>query len=127
MKKELIKTFKIIFLGLILSAGLGLAFSQPTAGFPNGNTYGPIDVSSNPQSKGGSGTPLPNSLLNINGNLSANALAVFGNTNILGNSSPGSGTLQVGSLNPTSSAASVCTDSAGKLKICGTSSQSQSQ
>ena len=51
--KNIKQSFKIIFLGLLLSGGLALAFTAPATSFPNGNTDEPINVGSSNQYKSG--------------------------------------------------------------------------
>jgi len=109
MKKNYKQSIKIIILGLILSAGISLAFSQPASPYP-ANTDAPINVSTTPQAKGGPVFRSSPPLLHINGLLSSNGLAVFGNAIITGN-------LQVKSLIQTS----VCANNLGKLISCSAS------
>lgn len=108
---------KIMILGLVLSLGAGylLAWTGPSGIPPNADVAVPINVDTGEQAKGG--PVLAGSLLDINGVLSANALAVFGNAVLVGN-------VRVSSLdsahNPTATTwpAPLCVNTDNDLVIC---------
>ena len=79
--KNFSQSIKSIIAALILVGGISyaLAWSGPVNNPPdNGSINAPINTSSNIQAKGG--TALAGSLLNVNGTLSSNSLAIFGNS-----------------------------------------------
>ncbi|MFZ2072099.1 MAG: hypothetical protein WA101_01310 [Minisyncoccia bacterium] len=120
-KNDILKSIKVIVLGLVL--GLGISYVYATVGNtqsvssnwaipsgtpPAGNVVGPIDMSNKEQAKGG--TPITGSLLNIEGTLSSDSLAVFGNS-VVGGDLKASQLSGVGSR-------PICVDSSGKLIPC---------
>lgn len=120
----------------MLSGGLALAFTAPTASYPNNNTNEPVDVGPNPQNKIGSLTTGPLSLFNgsdanfygdvkiAHPTIPSNQynLYTIGNTgvaiqpsaklNVLGN-------IKAASLaHATTAPARVCANAAGLLSLC---------
>lgn len=118
MKKDLLQSLKIIILGLILCFGTSYLFAgwiNPPANPPSSNIDAPINASAGEQAKGG-GEKVSGSLLNINGVLSSNSLAVFGPATV-------SGGLQVNSLADSNPSAltgerNICVDADGLLITC---------
>ncbi len=93
MKKEIIKTAKIIILGIALSAGIAFAqtWNAPSSNPTAGNIAAPINVSSSAQVKTGG---LATGPLAVFGNS-----AIYGNVNILGAITSNSNNTQTGFLN----------------------------
>ena len=121
MKNDFTNLIKIIILGVVFSFGVGylLAWHSPTATPPNGNISAPINASATPQAKGG---PVTASLLDINGTLASQTLAVFGNM-IVGNTA--GGTVETTSLTGTTGNRPVCmnaTGTGGTVVQCSSSS-----
>ncbi|MEI6580745.1 MAG: hypothetical protein WCO07_01070 [bacterium] len=111
MKKEFIKSIKIIILSIIFSFGVGYLFSfnNPTNTPPDGNIPIPINSSTTPQAKGGDVLSSP-PLLDIRGTLSADSLSVWSNPLI-------NGKVKITGLG---SAGDVCVGPSGYISLCNT-------
>ncbi|MFZ3015625.1 MAG: hypothetical protein WA101_01315 [Minisyncoccia bacterium] len=123
-KNDILKSIKVIVLGLVLSLGVSYAFSAGTSGGgnigqssnwigpvgtpPASNVAAPINVGTTGQAKGG--TLTAGSLLDIRGVLSSNLLAVFGNAVFAGN-------VKINSLAGTGNRP-LCADSSGTIVLC---------
>lgn len=122
MKNYYLQSAKIIILGLVIGLGVSFISAQwqgPGSNPPTGNKAAPINVTTTSQSKGGN--PIAGVLLDINGLLIANDLAVAGKTitsnlDVLGvaNIESLSEAENLGSTFP----ASVCADNMGNLVLC---------
>lgn len=123
LHKKMNTKIKFLLLALILGLGLNYAIATfgPTSTPPGNNKANILDQSTSIQTKGGSGTPVPGSLLNIDGTLSATNLFVATNAVIdadATNTNPnGAGDFYINSLVglPTR----VCVNAAHKLILCG--------
>lgn len=83
MKKDIIQLAKVIIIGAILTVGIGYvsaAWTGPFGSAPGANIAAPINRGASEQAK--NGDPIPGSLLYINGQTSANNLAVFTNADV---------------------------------------------
>ena len=90
MKHDLIQTFKILGLALVLSFGVSYvyAWTKPTVAPLGGNTSAPINTGATDQSKEGNlavgSTNLPAITLDVTGNLSAGNAFFTGDVNAVG-------------------------------------------
>lgn len=140
-KNELIQSFKIIILGLVLSFGVSLVFAQwtpPTGGAqPGNNTPGPLNVGSDSQQKAGDLkvglTPNnePTNLLTASG-FSTSAILATSNSSFLEklfvggippNQSTATRLFVIGDITSTNLSANganntVCATNTGKLILC---------
>jgi hypothetical protein len=123
MKNYYLQSAKIIILGLVVGLGVSMISAAPWQGPgsnpPSGNKEAPINVSTDPQAKGGA--YITGTLLDINGLFTANDIAVANRT--LTNQLEVLGNAKIESLNDieNSSAtfpAPVCANSAGYLVLC---------
>lgn len=119
MKKDLLQSLKIIVLGLVFSFGTSYLFAawiNPPANPPSSNIDAPINASAGEQSKG-IGDKVTGSLLNINGVLSSNSLAVFGPATVSGSLKVNS-LADAGSFTFSTGERNICVDATGLLVAC---------
>jgi hypothetical protein len=123
MKNYYLQSAKIIILGLVVGLGVSMISAAPWQGPgsnpPSGNKEAPINVSTDPQAKGGA--YITGTLLDINGLLTANDLAVAGKT--LTSNIDVLGMAKIESLSEAENLsatfpASVCADNMGNLVLC---------
>lgn len=122
MKNYYLHSAKIIILGLVVGLGVSMISAQwqgPGSNPPSGNKEAPINVSTDPQAKGGA--YITGTLLDINGLLTSNDLAVAGKT--VTSNLDVLGIAKIESLSDAENTsatypAQVCADVAGNLMLC---------